>query len=78
MRSILEGCEAVLGATPLDAGAPVVAAGIGAGEIRALAAHLGRSSLEFGTLANAEQPCRQGATHCAPAVAVARLLEAAA
>ncbi len=75
MRSILEGCEAVLGATPLEAGAPIVAAGIGAGEIRALAQRLGRSSLEFGMLANAEESCRQWATHCAPAVAVALLLE---
>ncbi len=74
MRSILEGCDTVLGATPVDIRAPVVAAGIGAAEIAALATRLGRPSVEFGSLADADEPCRLWATRCAPAVAVALLL----
>jgi (4-(4-[2-(gamma-L-glutamylamino)ethyl]phenoxymethyl)furan-2-yl)methanamine synthase len=75
-RQIAEVCAAVqevLSASALPAGAPIVAAGIGAAEIEAQAALVGRPSINFGTLAAATPDCREWATYCAPAVAVALL-----
>jgi hypothetical protein len=63
----------VLTATPVPVGAPVIAAGIGAGLIAPLAADLGRPCRAFGDLIEADEPCRLWATRCAPAVAVALL-----
>lgn len=77
LRSIHDGAARVLSAAPLLATAPIVAAGIGAGEIEEIARRLGRPVVRFGTLANADQSCEAWATGCAPAVAVARLLGAA-
>ena len=65
----------VLSASALPAGAPIVAAGIGALEIGALATSLGRASINFGTLAAATPDCSEWATYCAPAVAVALLAD---
>jgi probable H4MPT-linked C1 transfer pathway protein len=73
LASILEGCRDVLAATPLPAEAPVVAAGIGAGDVEEIAVGLQRKCLTFGELVGAESR-RLAATHCAPAVAVALLL----
>jgi probable H4MPT-linked C1 transfer pathway protein len=63
----------VLTATPVPVGAPVIAAGVGAGLIAPLAADLGRPCRAFGDLIEADEPCRLWATRCAPAVAVALL-----
>ena len=65
--------QEVLSASALPASAPIVAAGIGFAEIEAQAAMLGRPSIDFGTLAAATSDCRDWATRCAPAVAVALL-----
>jgi probable H4MPT-linked C1 transfer pathway protein len=67
----------VLAHTALPAGAPVIAAGIGAVQIETFAAALGRPSRTFGTTINASPECADWATRCAPAVAVALLAEAA-
>jgi probable H4MPT-linked C1 transfer pathway protein len=74
VRSIVEGCEQVLAESRLLPDAPVVAAGIGADEVAGLAERLGRVSLAFGSIANADEGCRLWATRAAPAVAVALLL----
>jgi len=66
----------VLAGTPLASGAPVVAAGVGAAQIEAIAHALGRPTVRFGTLANAAPDCEEWATRCAPAVAVALLADA--
>jgi probable H4MPT-linked C1 transfer pathway protein len=65
--------QEVLSASALPSGAPIVAAGIGAAEIMALATRLGHPSVGFGTLAPAMPDCEEWATRCAPAVAVALL-----
>jgi uncharacterized hydantoinase/oxoprolinase family protein len=67
---------AALTATPVAAGAPVIAAGIGAPLVETLARRLGRPCCTFGDLADATPACRTWATRCAPAVAVALLAEA--
>jgi probable H4MPT-linked C1 transfer pathway protein len=75
MRSILDGCLEVLGATSLPETAPLVLAGIGAQAASEIASRLGRPSIAFGEIANADAPCRLWATYCAPAVAVALLAD---
>ena len=75
LATILEGCLEVLDAAALPAGAPVVAAGIGADEVAEIAGRLGRRSVTFGELANADDGCRLWATRSAPAVAIALLLD---
>ena len=75
MSSIQEGCRSVLAATPIDAAAPVITAGIGADAVAALALRLDRKSVSFGTMIGADPACRDAATHSAPAVAVAVLLD---
>ena len=66
----------VLSASALPANASIIAAGIGAAEMSALARRLGRPSIDFGELAAASPDCREWATRCAPAVAVALLADA--
>ena len=73
MREIRSAIEEVLQATALPANAPIVVAGIGANAIETIARNIGRRSLRFGTLAGAADDCREWATRCAPAVAVALL-----
>lgn len=63
----------VLQAAALPAGAPIIAAGIGAAEVETVAARLGRRAIAFGSLAQATAGCESWATRCAPAVAVALL-----
>jgi probable H4MPT-linked C1 transfer pathway protein len=65
----------VLAASPVSAGAPIVAAGIGAAQVDLIAQALGRQALRLGTLANAAPDCAEWATRCAPAVAVALLAQ---
>lgn len=74
LASIEDGIADVLGETRLAHHAPIVAAGIGAEEVRVIAMRLGRDCFAFGELANADPECRDWATACAPAVSVARLL----
>ncbi len=74
-REIRSAMEEALAAVPLPASAPIVAAGIGAEVIADLARDMGRTCLHFGTLADANDDCREWATRCAPAVAVALLAQ---
>lgn len=76
IASIHDGIGQVLAATPLPAGAPVIAAGIGADAVDAIAARLGRTAIPFGSLSGATGDVALWATRCAPAVAVAMLARA--
>lgn len=73
MLEIRSAIEEVLTATRLPSSAPIVAAGIGADFVEDLGQALGRPSLRFGVIAAATDDCRDWATRCAPAVAVALL-----
>lgn len=77
LRSITDGAYQVLSARALPGTAPFVAAGIGAPDAAVVATRLGRQVVLFGELAGASENARRSATHCAPAVAVAFLLDAA-
>lgn len=66
----------VLAASPVPDSAPVIAAGIGAAEIEALAKQLDRPCRTFGDLIEATEDCRTWATRCAPASAVSVLAAA--
>jgi (4-(4-[2-(gamma-L-glutamylamino)ethyl]phenoxymethyl)furan-2-yl)methanamine synthase len=74
LRSIHDGATRVLSAVTVAPSAPVVAAGIGAGDVHEIARRLGRDTIDFGQLARAAPACLDAATGCAPAVAVAHLL----
>lgn len=74
LRSIHDGAAVVLSAAGLAASAPVVAAGIGAGEVSEIARRLGREVVRFGALAGAGDATEAWATSAAPAVAVAHLV----
>ncbi len=58
----------------LPAAAPVVSAGAGAPVIREIARRLGRDEVPFDMLLNAAPEARAGASQCAPAAALALLL----
>lgn len=74
LKSIMEGCEAVIAGTVLPHSAPVVVAGIGADIIAMGIAHRSaRKAVFFGDLAGAEANAVASATHCAPAVALTLL-----
>ncbi|WP_072392422.1 hydantoinase/oxoprolinase family protein [Hyphomicrobium sp. CS1GBMeth3] len=75
LRSIHDGAARVLSAAPLASDAPVVAAGIGADDICEIARRLGREAIRFGALVGADDALVPWATGCAPAVAVALLLD---
>lgn len=75
LRSICDGALQVLSHQPLALNAPVIAAGIGVDEITHVASRLGRPCIDFSQLAQASDNCRLSATHFAPAVAVALLLD---
>ena len=74
IRSIQDGAARVLSAHGLPKDAPVIAAGIGAGDVGEIARRLDRTCVRFGTLTNADPACETWATACAPAVSVAHLL----
>lgn len=76
MRSIHDGVLQVLSAAALPPDAPIVAAGIGWNAIAALSLRMGRICRTFASLIGAPQQVAEAANHCAPAVAVALLLEA--
>jgi probable H4MPT-linked C1 transfer pathway protein len=69
--------DEVLAAAALPKDAPVIAAGIGTAQVETFAAGIGRPCTTFGVLANAAPECAEWATRCAPAVAVALLMQAA-
>lgn len=75
LRSIMDGVLQVVSSDTLQSDAPFIAAGIGASEIDEIARRLDRECRPFAQLANATDACRLTATHFAPAVAVALLLE---
>jgi probable H4MPT-linked C1 transfer pathway protein len=72
MTEIQAAMTAVLSGADQLSGGPVVVAGIGASEIETLIQQ-GRTTRAFGDLIEAEPGCREWATRCAPAVAVALL-----
>lgn len=74
LRSIQDGAALVLSAAGLPPEAPVVAAGIGAGDVAEIARRLGRAATRFGGLVGADGEVEAWATAAAPAVAVAHLL----
>jgi probable H4MPT-linked C1 transfer pathway protein len=63
------------GLTPVEIEGPIVAAGIGAWRIVALMQHDRLPTHLFGDVVDAADDCREWATRCAPAVAVALLCE---
>ncbi len=75
MEDIRVAVMGVLAEFKLPADVPAVVAGIGASEIAALLADLGRQTMRFAVLANAAPECADWATHCAPAVSVALLAQ---
>jgi len=75
MAEIERAAKEVMSRTDLARDAPLVAAGIGASEVRDLASSLGRRAIAFGTLADAAPECEAWATRCAPAAAVALLAQ---
>jgi len=76
MAELRAACAEVLAATPVPADAPIVAAGIGAPQLAALAADLSRPCQPFADLVDAVPDARVWVTRCAPAVAVALLADA--
>ncbi len=72
-RSIADGAMQVLTAADLPATAPIIAAGIGAGEAVRVALQIDRPCFPFGDLIGAPEALRQHSTYNAPAVAVALL-----
>jgi (4-(4-[2-(gamma-L-glutamylamino)ethyl]phenoxymethyl)furan-2-yl)methanamine synthase len=76
MAELRAACADVLATSPVPAGAPIVAAGIGAPLLAALAAEVGRPCQPFADLVDAVPDARVWVTRCAPAVAVAILADA--
>lgn len=76
MADIRSACEEVAAAVHVQANAPIVAAGIGAPLLAALATDLGRPCLPFADLIDSAPDARAWVTRCAPAVAVALLADA--
>ncbi|MFA5949512.1 MAG: hydantoinase/oxoprolinase family protein [Hyphomicrobium sp.] len=78
LRSIHDGALLVCSRAALAAAAPVIAAGIGAGDVALIAQRLGRPVIAFAELSGATGASvtdnAEWATACAPAVAVALLL----
>lgn len=74
MRSLADAAHQVISRHDVTLDAPVICAGIGRGVVRRLAARLGRAAVDFGTLVDVAPAARNGASDCAPAVAVALLL----
>jgi len=70
-RALLAACN--LTGVAIDA--PVIAAGVGARQVFALARHVRRPAHAFAEIANATPECAEWATRCAPAAAVALLAE---
>lgn len=74
MRAIHDACSQVVTESPVPDDASIVAAGIGAPLIEALARKLAQPCRTFGDLTNATDNCRLWATRCAPATAIALLI----
>ena len=76
MEDIRQALLAACDLTGVAIDAPIVAAGIGAPQVLALARRLGRKAHAFAEAASATPDCAAWATRCAPAAAVALLAEA--
>jgi probable H4MPT-linked C1 transfer pathway protein len=75
LRDITDGAYLVLSQTELDAKAPIIGAGVGSFVVRRLAARLARAYVDFDRMIPALPPMRAKAGDCAPACAVALLLD---
>jgi len=73
IRSITDAIMLILSRGDLPAAAPVVAAGIGRAVIGEVARRFGRTCIGFENLLDAAPGARTGASHCAPAAALALL-----
>ncbi len=76
LREITDGAYLVLSHTEIEADAPIIGAGVGRFVARKLAARLGRPYVDFDEVISALPERRAKAADCAPACAVALLLEA--
>jgi probable H4MPT-linked C1 transfer pathway protein len=76
IRTITDAAMLVLSRGDLDAGAPIVAAGIGTNVIAEVARRLGRACVGFETLLDVAADARAACSHCAPAAALALLASA--
>lgn len=72
---IRQACERVLSRSAVSERAPFVGAGVGRFVVRSLAAQLGRRYRDFSSLVSAAAGSADWASGCAPAVAVALLLQ---
>jgi probable H4MPT-linked C1 transfer pathway protein len=75
VRSIHDGAVQVLSQARLSEAAPVIAAGIGAPDIAAVAARLDRQVVSFADLVGAPAGLAAWATACAPAVSLALMTD---
>jgi probable H4MPT-linked C1 transfer pathway protein len=75
VRSIHDGAVQVLSQAELSESAPVIAAGIGAQDIAAVAARLNRKVVSFSDLVGAPAGLAPWATACAPAVSLALMTD---
>ena len=75
LRSIHDGATQVLSKAGLPGGAPVIAAGIGASDVAAIATRLERPVVSFAQLSGAEGGLEFWAAACAPAVALALMTD---
>lgn len=75
LRSIHDGATQVLSKARLPGGAPVIAAGIGARDVAAIATRLERPVVSFAQLTGAEGGLEFWAAACAPAVALALMTD---
>jgi probable H4MPT-linked C1 transfer pathway protein len=71
LRDLLDAAALVLSQGLLDAGAPLIGAGIGRGVVRKLAERLDRPFISFDDVIDARPEARSKACDCAPASAVA-------
>ena len=75
IQAMSDAAHLVLSRHDLPAAAPVICAGIGRAVVRRLAGRLGRAAMDFDTLVDVAPEARAAASDCAPAVAVALLLD---
>ena len=73
IRAATDGAMLVLSQGSLPAGAPIVAAGVGAAVVREVARRLGRDSVDFGSVLDVAPRARPAASDSAPAAALAVL-----
>jgi hypothetical protein len=72
----MDGAMLVLSAAAMPADAPILGAGIGDGIIREIARRLERPHVPFETILDVTPAARERASQCAPAAALALLVDA--